>query len=158
METPFRVDTRKSMGNLHLVLNGAFDDNLASTLIAILRRENANFRRFFINTEKLHRVDILGKIILHAFMQDFGDLKSRIYFKGKNGSTMAMEGQKVLLSKEQHRRGCAGTCKTSKAGSNEERQKTATQETGCGNGLNKLSKGECHGQGIDCLRFHYRQH
>ncbi|WP_156932851.1 hypothetical protein [Desulfonatronum lacustre] len=119
MDSTFRMRTRKSMGNLHVRLEGILDTNSATSLALVLREEAATCRKFFINTEDLERVEPLGASALRTFMTEFAqntaeDVSTRIYFKGKNGAQVAMEGQRVLQTKPSSGCKCSGKCKVCK--------------------------------------------
>lgn len=107
----FQVQTRKSMGNLHVRLEGIFDRDSASSLAEMLLKEELDCHRFFIDTTGLSQVEPLGTATLHAWMQRSADLSARIFFKGQNGRQMAMEGQRVLIAKPSSGCGCSGKCK-----------------------------------------------
>ena len=119
MDSTFRMRTRKSMGNLHVRLEGVLDPKSATSLALVLREEAAACRKFFINTEGLERVEPLGASTLRTFMREFEqhsaeDVGRRIYFKGKNGAQVAMEGQRVLQTKPASGCKCSGKCKVCK--------------------------------------------
>jgi hypothetical protein len=119
MNSTFRMRTRKSMGNLHVRLEGVLDPISATSLALVLREEAAVCRKFFINTEGLERVEPQGASTLRTFMREFEqhsaeDASRRIYFKGKNGSQVAMEGQRVLQTKPASGCKCSGKCKVCK--------------------------------------------
>ena len=119
MDSTFRMRTRKSMGNLHVRLEGVLDPNSATSLALVMREEAAVCRKFFINTEGLERVDPSGASTLRTFMREFArhcaeDERSRIFFKGKNVDQVAMEGQRVLRTKPASGCGCSGKCKVCK--------------------------------------------
>ncbi|SDB61623.1 hypothetical protein SAMN05660653_03217 [Desulfonatronum thiosulfatophilum] len=113
MNTQFRMQTRKSRGNLHVQLEGIFDQQSASSLAQVLREAAAEHHRMFINTDGLAHIEPPATEILHAGLKDT-DVNSRIYFKGKKGRLMAMEGHRVIKSKPLHRCNCSGKCKVCK--------------------------------------------
>ncbi|WP_153306876.1 hypothetical protein [Desulfonatronum thioautotrophicum] len=117
MDTMFRMRTRKSMNNLHVRLEGVFDPDSATSLALALREEATGCERFFINTDGLERVEPQGVLALKDFMRGTvpgsgENMASRIYFKGKNGNAMALEGQRILQIKAKSKTGCgcSGTC------------------------------------------------
>ena len=125
MDSTFRMRTRKSMGNLHVRLEGVLDFSSATSLALVLREEAEACRKFFINTEGLERVEPLGASTLRTFMTEFAhnsaeDSSSRIYFKGKNGDQIAMEGQRVLRTKPVSGCKCSGKCKVCKCAQRKE--------------------------------------
>lgn len=113
-ESSFQMQTRKSMGNLHIRLEGVFDGDSAASLGQVLLREEPDCRRFFIDTNGLRQVEPLGTEALHALMQRSSDLTSRIIFKGSKGRIMATEGQLVLMVKPGRGCSCAGKCRECK--------------------------------------------
>jgi anti-anti-sigma regulatory factor len=123
MESTFQMQIRKSMGNLHIRLEGVFDPDSATSLARVLLKEESDCHRFFIDTTGLRHVEPLGTEALHAMMQHSSHLSSRIIFKGSNGQIIAMEGQRVLIAKPSHGCGCAGKCKVCTCAQRKERHK-----------------------------------
>ncbi|GAB6057530.1 hypothetical protein [Desulfonatronum parangueonense] len=119
MKAPFRMETRKSRGNLHVRLEGIFDQHSASSLAHVLREAAAKHHRLFINTEGLAEIEPPATEILHAGLKD-SEVNSRIYFKGKKGKLMAMDGHRVLHTKTSHRCNCSGKCKVCKCAQRKE--------------------------------------
>ncbi|MFP4396827.1 MAG: hypothetical protein ACLFPY_01945 [Desulfonatronovibrio sp.] len=122
-ESSFQMQTRKSMGNLHIRLEGVFDQYSAASLGQVLLKEEPDCHRFFIDTNGLRRVEPVGAEALHALMRHSSDLTSRIIFKGSNGRIMATEGQLVLIARQAHGCGCAGKCKVCKCAQRREQRK-----------------------------------
>ena len=130
MDGIFRMRTRKSMGNLHIRLEGIFDRQGASYLAEALQKEEGQCGRFFIDTEKLSAVEPLGAADLHAWLASRAGLTSRIYYKGRNGQQMAVQGQRVLRSKPAHGCGCSGKCTVCKCAQRRQ-QRGEGAGTGC---------------------------
>lgn len=133
MDTMFRMRTRKSMGNLHVRLEGVFNPESATSLALVLRKEADGCNRFFINTEELERVEPRGAAALRSFMQDFADassqdMTSRIYFKGRNGGEMALDGQRILQIKPGAGSGCSGKCVVCKCSQRREQRRGVDHE------------------------------
>ncbi len=106
----FRIKTRESMGNLHLRLEGVFNGESALALTALLHQRQSVCNRLFIDTDKLHRVETFGTEVFHSFLRRYDKVSERIYFKGKNGTRMALDGQRVIRVKPDHGCGCSGKC------------------------------------------------
>lgn len=124
----FRIQARESMGNLHLHLEGVFDGDFAVALSALLRERHAECHRLFIDTDSLQRVEPCGADLFRSFLRDYFGVSRRVYFKGKNGAQMALEGQRVLRLKPHHGCGCSGKCKVCKCA---ERKKQHDAAAGC---------------------------
>lgn len=126
MQHTFGIQTRKSMGNLHLRLEGVFDGDSALALSALLRERHAECNRLFIDTDRLQRVEPFGADLFRSFLRDYFEVSRRVYFKGRNGAQMALEGQRVLRMKAHHGCGCAGKCRACKcAGRKKQRDAAA---------------------------------
>jgi hypothetical protein len=126
METRFRIHTKKSMGNLHLQLEGIFDGGSAMALTAALHEHHAKCNRLFINTEKLERIEPIGTTVLQAFMRQFPGVSERVYYKGKNGKHMALDGQRVLRVKPLQGCGCSGKCTVCRCAERKKQRDAAT--------------------------------
>lgn len=125
----FRIQARESMGNLHLRLEGIFNGESALALTALLHQRQGACKRLFIDTDKLHRVEEFGTDVFHSFLRRHGEFSRRIYFKGKNGMHMALEGQRVLRVKSHHGCGCSGKCKVCKCAERKKQRDAATSGT-----------------------------
>lgn len=122
----FRIQARKSMGNLHLRLEGVFDGDSALVLSALLRERHTECDRLFIDTDRLQGVESFGADLFRLFLREYLEFSRRVYFKGRNGIQMALEGQRVLRIKPHHGCGCSGKCKVCKCAESKKQRDAAT--------------------------------
>lgn len=121
-----QIQIRESMGNLHLRLEGVFDESFALILSAILWERHPECRRLFIDTDGLQRVEPFGADLFRSFLRGFFEVSQCVYFKGKNGAQIALDGQRVLQMKQHYGCGCTGQCKICKCAKRKKLRGAAT--------------------------------
>lgn len=96
----FTIDTRQSVGNLHIALNGEFNGMCAWELLKAIRRHNAGAGRVFINTDGLKAIVTDGVSLFKNHMKQRNIPRDWLYFKGKKGFKIAPDGSRVLICKK----------------------------------------------------------
>ncbi len=96
----FTVTHRESSGNLHIAITGEFNGQCAWELIRIIETYYKQPGRIFVQTQKITNVEEKG-ILLYKKLYNCRRVPLRnFYFKGETGFKIALDGQRVLLSKK----------------------------------------------------------
>lgn len=100
MNHSFSINTRHSVGNLHIALGGKFDGMCAWELLKAIRRHDAGLGRVFVNTADLDDIATDGVSLFKNHMTQREIPRDWLYFKGENGFKIAPDGSRVLISKK----------------------------------------------------------
>ena len=100
MKREFAIDSRHSVGNLHVSLAGEFNDMCAWELIKTIKLNKGRRGRVFINTNGLKRISSEGIVLFKAHMCSNVMKQDWLYFKGDKGFEIAPDGSRVLISKK----------------------------------------------------------
>ncbi|MGD9158815.1 MAG: hypothetical protein PVG39_10445 [Desulfobacteraceae bacterium] len=120
MERGFSIDSRYSVGNLHVNLSGEFNGLCAWELVKTIKLKNKGKGRVFVNTDKLNSILIDGIELFKMHMCGRQMKKDWLYFKGDKGFEIAPDGSRVLIcgkgdersKKEKEGRSCGPLRKT----------------------------------------------
>ncbi len=96
----YSINTRQSVGNLHIALDGEFNGMCAWALLKAIRRHDAGSGRVFINTEGLRGIVTDGISLFKNHMTQKKIPRDWLYFKGEKGFKIAPDGSRVLISKK----------------------------------------------------------
>jgi hypothetical protein len=123
MNQRFRIESKRSNGNLHLHPKGTLDGSSACELIRLLHEQYQGRGSVFIETRDLDEVHPFGCSTFRGRL----DLKrlpaDRIFFKGEKGFQMAPEGSRVLIVSEDRKPRCDGRCENCTCGKERVAQK-----------------------------------
>lgn len=114
----FNLEYRMSHGNMHIDLEGNFDQSSAKQFITCLTKAYEGTGRVFVDTAKLKELSESGIQYFRDFLSTTKLLAHNLYLKGEQGFQLVPNGSKVLLvapkskEKSNHVSGCAcgGTC------------------------------------------------
>jgi len=123
MSNNFRVEHKKSNGNLHLRPKGDFDGSSAWDLIHLMREKYDGKGRVFIDTKDLQDVHSSGCSTFRCRFQQGGVPADCLFFKGKKGFEMAPDGSKVILVSKKRQCRCDGDCAHCGCAAKEKKQK-----------------------------------
>jgi hypothetical protein len=96
----FSINTRESVGNLHIALEGKFNGMCAWELFKAIRRHNAGLGRVFVNTADLEDIATDGVSLFKNHMTRKKIPRDWLYFKGEKGFKIAPDGSRVLICKK----------------------------------------------------------
>ena len=104
MKTDSKIKLRKSCGNLHVYLQGAFNGMCAWNLIKIIKEHYNGHGRVFVNTALL--IDVLpdGVDIFKEYMTFRIMPLDKLFIKGEKGFKIGPDGCRVLICKPQNKK------------------------------------------------------
>ncbi len=97
MEKGFEIDSRSSVGNLHVSLAGEFNGMCAWELIKTIKLNKTCGGRVFINTKELKKISPDGIDLFKTHMCGNKLKRDWLYFKGIKGFEIAPDGSRVLV-------------------------------------------------------------
>ena len=86
MHESFRIECRKSGGNLHIYPNGILDGSSACQIMNMVNEKNNGKGRVFINTDQIKDALPFGTATLGFQIGESSIPRGRICFKGNNKS------------------------------------------------------------------------
>ncbi len=96
MNSSFQIDLRKSVGNLHVSIEGEFNGMCAWELLKILKQHSGS-GRVFVDTHDIRHMSGEGVELFRAYMTRRQMPRDWLYFKGKKGFKIAPNGSRVLI-------------------------------------------------------------
>jgi len=96
MHESFRIECRKSGGNLHIYPNGMLDGSSACQIMNLVNEKYNGKGRVFINTDQIKDALPFGTATLGFQIGESSIPRGRICFKGKNAFVMAPNGCEVI--------------------------------------------------------------
>jgi hypothetical protein len=99
MARKFRIEHRRSAGNLHVRLHGEFDGMCAWELIKTIRWQSPGAFRVFVDTAGLGRISDAGAELFKDLMTRKPLPKDWLYFKGMRAKSIAPEGSRLIVCK-----------------------------------------------------------
>lgn len=116
MDRKFSIDSRYSVGNLHVSLSGEFSDICAWELIKIIMLNKSGRGRIFVNTDGIKRISLKGIDLFKSHMCEKRIKHDWLYFKGDRGFEIAPDGSRVLIcnrenSRDKHKKCLSGPLK-----------------------------------------------
>ena len=100
MERRFTIDSRQSVGNLHVSLTGEFNDMCAWELIKTIRLKKNRRGRVFVNTNGLKGISSDGIDLFKTHICGNVMKQDWLYFKGDKGFEIAPDGSRVLIPRK----------------------------------------------------------
>ncbi len=110
MHKNFRIECRRSVGNLHVYPKGILDGSSACQIINVIREKYKGKGRVFINTDQIKEALPFGTTTLGFQMGEITIPRDRIYFKGKHAFVMAPNGCRVIAGNNRGLCRCGGNC------------------------------------------------
>lgn len=111
MSTNFRIQFKKSKGNLHIQPKGDFDGSSAWELINLIHDQYDGKGRVFIDTRNLGQIHPFGCNTFQCRLNLGATPADRLCFKGKKGFKIAPNGSRVIVKSEKDQCRCNGNCK-----------------------------------------------
>jgi hypothetical protein len=99
MKNEFRINYRKSCGNLHVRPEGAFNGMCAWALIKTIKKHYNGHGRVFVETALLIEVLPDGVVLFKKYMPSQMRQIDRLFIKGKKGFKIGPNGCRVLICK-----------------------------------------------------------
>ena len=99
MRADFKIKIRKSCGNLHVYLQGAFNGMCAWELIKTIKKYYNGHGRVFVDTALLMEVLPNGVAIFKGHMAPQIMPLDRLFIKGEKGFKIGPNGCRVLICK-----------------------------------------------------------
>ena len=99
MRSDFKIKFRKSCGNLHVYLQGAFNGMCAWYLIKTIKKHYNGHGRVFVDTALLIEVLPAGVDIFKEYMTFQMMPLDRLFIKGEKGFKIGPNGCRVLIYK-----------------------------------------------------------
>ncbi len=96
----FTITHRQSSGNLHISIAGEFNGQCAWTLLRTIEEYYELPGRVFVQTEQISSIKEKGLLLYKQAYNSRRVPLQNFYFKGKTGFKIALDGQRVLLSKK----------------------------------------------------------
>ncbi len=90
-----------SHDNLHIVLDGQFEQIQADTLMEVLRGNQEHCKRIFIDVRRVAHSQPSAVTSFKSSLRLQGVGPERVYFKGNLGFDLAINGNKVLIVKKE---------------------------------------------------------
>ena len=109
------VTHRFSQNNLHICLNDKFGPSQANAVIDLLRINHMNCKRIFIDVRQVRQSTPAAVNSLKESLILGGFATEQVVFKGKDGFSMAVDGNRVLIQQEK-KHVCKGNCANCKCG------------------------------------------
>lgn len=110
MSANFKIEYRRSNGNLHVRPRGDFDGSSAWELINLIDEKYDGKGRVFIDTHNLREMCPFGCRTFQCRLS-LGRLPAdRFFFKGEKGFEIAPRGSKVIVATQERRCRCNGNC------------------------------------------------
>lgn len=94
------VSHRVSHGNLHINVAGEFALSHVSAVHGLLERHYADCKRVFIDVRDVEGLTPLAQVHFKAGMPSLAPDPHKIFFKGKTGFDLALNGHRVLITPE----------------------------------------------------------
>lgn len=116
MNKSFRIESKRSNGNLHLHPRGTLDGSSACELIRLLHEQYEGRGRVFIETRDLDELHPFGCSTFRGRLDRKTLPADRIFFKGEKGFRMAPRGSRVLVVNGNRRPHCDGRCENCTCG------------------------------------------
>lgn len=114
MSTDFQMTVRHSKDNLHIQTRGTFDGTSAHELLNLLKEHYTGKGRIFVDTNGLQTLHAFGCTVFRSLLHQTSIPVSQLFFKGKNGFSIAPDGSRVLLVSAREKTGkkhvCCGKC------------------------------------------------
>jgi len=104
MRSDFKIKFRKSCGNLHVYLRGAFNGICAWYLIKTIKKHYNGYGRVFVDTASLIEVLPDGVNIFKEYMTFQIMPLDRLFIKGEKGFKIGPNGCRVLIYKPQNKK------------------------------------------------------
>ena len=101
MNSNFTINFRKSCGNLHIYVNGNFNEMCAWSIIKTIKREYNGTGRVFVSTYGFTNLVEAGIKLFKEYMLPQIMPLDRLFLKGKNGFKIGPDGCRVLIYKKQ---------------------------------------------------------
>jgi hypothetical protein len=101
MNPDFTIKFRKSCGNLHVYVNGDFNEMCAWSIIKTIKREYNGTGRVFVSTDGFSNLMEAGIKLFKEYMLPQIMPLDRLFLKGKNGFKIGPNGCRVLIYKKQ---------------------------------------------------------
>lgn len=95
-----RLTQRRTQDTLHIALDGPFGQPQADALLEILRGQEAECKRIFIDVRRIAPPQPAAVASFKSSLQSQGLGTGKLFFKGKQGFDLAINGNRVLLLKE----------------------------------------------------------
>lgn len=110
MGADFKIECRKSVGNLHIYPKGILDGSSACQLMNLIKEKYKGKGRVFINTDQIKEALPFGTATLGFQIGEISIPRDRIYFKGKHALVMAPNGCRVIARNNRGLCRCDGNC------------------------------------------------
>ena len=98
LPSPSNVSHRLSHGNLHINVAGEFALPHVSAVHGLLERHYADCKRVFIDVRDVASLTPLAQVHFKAVMPSLAPDSHKIFFKGKTGFDLALNGHRVLIT------------------------------------------------------------
>lgn len=112
-----KIDTDQRNGNLHIKLNGSFNQDTAAKLTMVMMRAYQGKGNIFIHTDKISTVEPESKCAFNDLIGLSNLPEKCIYMMGEKGLAICPDSGKVIVHKKrQHSHGGCGKCKNCSCG------------------------------------------
>ena len=110
MARNFKIQFRKSNGNLHLNPHGILDGSSAWELINLIHCKYEGRGSVFVDTKGVTDIEPFASHILKSKLDDSTVPLNSLFFKGEKGREIAPSGCRVLTIKKQPPCKCKNKC------------------------------------------------
>ncbi len=109
MHKEFQMSVRKSITGVHITLEGGFSGNDMFSFRNVINDAHKEGARIFLDVRELQPMNDESR---EKFRTCYAHVPAQnIYFKGKEGEKLGMQGNRILFMKS-HECKCAGACKS----------------------------------------------
>lgn len=107
-----QIDTDQRNGNLHIKLNGSFDQDSAAKLTMVMMRSYQGKGNIFIHTDEISTITPDSRRTFNDLVGLSNLPKKSIYLMGEQGLAICPDSGKVLIrQKKPNSHGGCGKCK-----------------------------------------------